>query len=37
MGFLFDNYNFTLAHYKSYLDNPSLRLDVGANPLDAEM
>jgi len=37
MGFLFDNYNFTIGHYKSYLDNPTLRLDVGASPLDAEL
>ena len=33
MGFLFDNYSFTLAHYKSYLDNPSLRLAVDGESL----
>ncbi len=37
MGMLFDNYSFTIAHYRSYLDTQTLRLDVGANPLDAEL
>jgi len=35
MGILGGNYNFSLAHYKTYLDILSLRLAVGDSPLDA--
>ncbi|MEW6442311.1 MAG: DUF1302 family protein [bacterium] len=37
MGMLADNFNFSLAHYRSFLDIPSLRLAVGESPLDAAM
>ena len=37
MGVLAGNYTVSLAHYKTYLDNPSLRLAVGESPLDAWM
>jgi len=35
MGLLFDNFNVSLGHYRSYLDIPALRLGVGESPLDA--
>jgi len=35
MGLVANNYNFTIAHYKTFLDNPALRLAVGDSPLDA--
>jgi hypothetical protein len=35
MGVLADNYNFSVGHYRSYLDIPALRLGVGESPLDA--
>ena len=37
MGFVADNYNFAIAHYRTFLDAPSLRLSVGENPLDASV
>ncbi len=35
MGLIANNYNFSIAHYKTFLDNPALRLAVGDSPLDA--
>jgi hypothetical protein len=35
MGLIANNFNFTIAHYKTFLDNPALRLAVGDSPLDA--
>ena len=34
MGLIANNYNFTIAHYKTFLDSPALRLAVGDSPLD---
>jgi hypothetical protein len=35
MGLIANNYNFTIAHYKTFLDAPALRLAVGDSLLDA--
>jgi hypothetical protein len=35
MGLIANNYNFSIAHYKTFLDYPALRLAVGDSPLDA--
>jgi hypothetical protein len=34
-GMIADNYNFSLGHYRTFLDIPVLRLAVGDSPLDA--
>jgi hypothetical protein len=34
MGLIANNYNFTIAHYKTFLDAPALRLAVGDSLLD---
>lgn len=35
MGMVGENFNISVAHYKTFLDSPSLNLEQGASPADA--